>query len=95
VLACKHKCNHGGFMVRTQVQLTERQVKLLKQLAASKNTSVAEIIRQAIDNFLKMQTTVDLEERKQRAIKAAGHFRSGISDLSEAHDKYLNEIFSK
>ena len=82
-------------MVRTQVQLTERQVKLLKQLAASKNTSVAEIIRQAIDNFLKMQTTVDLEERKQRAIKAAGRFRSGISDLSEAHDKYLNEIFSK
>ena len=82
-------------MVRTQVQLTERQVKLLKQLAASKNTSVAEIIRQAIDNFLKMQTTVDLEERKQRAIKAAGRFRSGISDLSKAHDKYLNEIFSK
>lgn len=82
-------------MVRTQVQLTEEQAKLLRQLAASKHLSVAEIIRQAVDNFLKSQVIVDLEEKKQRAIEAIGRFHSGVSDLSEAHDRHLTEAFDK
>lgn len=37
---------------------------------------------------------VDLEEQRRRAIAAAGRFRSGISDLSENHDKYLEDSYT-
>ena len=33
-----------------------------------------------------------LEERRRRAITAAGQFRSGASDISEKHDEYLRHI---
>jgi predicted DNA-binding protein len=36
---------------------------------------------------------IDLEERQGRAIAAAGRFRSGISDLSSNHDKYLEDSY--
>ena len=36
---------------------------------------------------------VDPAERRRRAIAAAGRFRSGISDLSTNHDKYLEESY--
>lgn len=34
------------------------------------------------------------EERRKRAIEAAGRFRSGLSDLSAEHDKYLDEAMA-
>jgi hypothetical protein len=37
---------------------------------------------------------VDLEERRRRAIAAAGQFRSGISDLSSKHDEHLEKAYS-
>lgn len=37
---------------------------------------------------------VDQEELKKRAIAAAGRFRSGISDISINHDKYLEDAYS-
>ncbi len=36
----------------------------------------------------------DLEERRRRALAAAGRFRSGISDLSSKHDEYLEDAYS-
>jgi Arc/MetJ-type ribon-helix-helix transcriptional regulator len=38
---------------------------------------------------------VDHEELKRRAIAAAGRFRSGTSDLSANHDKYLEDSFAE
>lgn len=38
---------------------------------------------------------VDIEERRRRAIAAAGRFRSGIADLSTNHDKYLEESYNE
>jgi predicted DNA-binding ribbon-helix-helix protein len=35
-------------MVRTQVQLSEAQVRALKQIAAERGVSVAELIRQSL-----------------------------------------------
>jgi hypothetical protein len=37
---------------------------------------------------------VDPEERRRRAIAAAGRFRSDITDLSTNHDKYLEESYT-
>jgi hypothetical protein len=36
----------------------------------------------------------DLAERRRRAIAAAGKFRSGITDLSADHDRYVEEAFA-
>ena len=80
-------------MVRTQIQITEKQAKKLKDLAKVKNVSVAEIIRQSIDFLLRNSTVLDIEEKKKRAIQAIGKFKSGIGDISENHDDYLGEAF--
>ncbi len=38
---------------------------------------------------------IDPEEQRQRAIAAAGRFRSGINDLSSFHDKHLEDSYLK
>ena len=37
---------------------------------------------------------IDQEERKRRAIAAAGRFHSGLADLAADHDRYLEESFA-
>lgn len=80
-------------MVRTQIQLTEKQATVIKKMAKVKHVSMAELIRQSIDNMAKMGV-VD-EERRKMAIAAVGRFHSGVSDISAKHDKYLAEAFGK
>lgn len=82
-------------MIRTQIQLEERQADVLKRLAAEEEVSVAELIRRSINSYLAaIPPKASREERKERAIRAAGRFRSGVSDLGERHDRYLEEAFS-
>ncbi len=76
-------------MVRTQIQLTEEQVKALKKIALSRHLSIAEIIRQAVDTVIRTNTMVDIEERRKRAIDIVGRFSSGKRDISRKHDTYL------
>lgn len=80
-------------MVRTQIQLTEKQASLLQQHAAEERTSVAELIRRGVDLYLQSRGSVSDEERRQRALRAAGRFASGKGDLSEKHDAYLAEAY--
>ena len=81
-------------MVRTQIQLTKKQVRMLRNLARAKKVSIAELIRQSVDLLLRNSSLLDIEERKKKAIQAIGKFRSGTRDISEKHDKYLDEAFS-
>lgn len=80
-------------MVRTQIQLSEDQAANLKRLAALRGTSMAEIIRQAVDRFTSAPDAGAIAERKKRALAAVGRFRSGRSDVSARHDDYLAEAF--
>lgn len=80
-------------MIRTQIQLTREQADRLKKLAAERHLSVAKLVRQAVDALIKSRAATPDEERRRRAIVAVGRFRSGVSDLSKAHDKYLNEAY--
>lgn len=82
-------------MIRTQIQLTEEQAKMLKRLALSRHLSIAELIRQAVDSLIKSSAAVDIEERRKRAIGIAGKFSSGRRDISREHDKYLTEAFGR
>jgi hypothetical protein len=82
-------------MVRTQIQLTEKQVKAIKRIAMSRHLSMAELIRQAVDSIIKSNTLVDAEERRKRALEAVGRFDSGKRDISIKHDEYLAQAFLK
>ena len=80
-------------MVRTQIQLTEEQSRALKLMSAQQGRSVAELIRQSVDHVIRSQGLVDAQERRRRAIAAAGRFRSGQADLAVEHDRYLAEVY--
>ncbi len=82
-------------MIRTQIQLTEEQAGKIRKVASAKHQSVAELIRQAVDNILKPDAFIDLEERRRRGINIAGKFSSGQSNVSKEHDVYLSEAFRK
>jgi hypothetical protein len=82
-------------MIRTQIQLSEEQARTLKEMAAKYETSMADLIRQAVDEWIRSAGAVDREERKQRAIAVAGRFHSDYTDLSIAHDRHLAEAFEE
>ena len=81
-------------MIRTQIQLTEDQARMVKQIAAERQISMAEVIRESLDRSLRSSANVlSHEERVRRAIEAAGRFRSGHADGSEKHDRHLAEAY--
>ncbi|HAU30839.1 MAG TPA: CopG family transcriptional regulator [Desulfotomaculum sp.] len=82
-------------MLRTQIQLSERQVTALKARAAAEGVSLAELIRRCIDQTLASSIDPEPAERIRRAAAIAGRFNSGTRDLAINHDKYLAETFCK
>lgn len=82
-------------MVRTQIQLSDEQAVRIKKIAAARHLSMAEVIRQAVDAAIKTTLVDDIGERKQRAVAVVGKFSSGRRDISQQHDAYLAEAFSK
>jgi hypothetical protein len=79
----------GDEMVRTQIQLTERQAKVVKAMAKAQGISAAEIIRRAIDDLIQSNLMVDEADKRERALRIVGRFRSGRHDISKNHDAYL------
>jgi hypothetical protein len=82
-------------MIRTQIQLTDRQVEALRHDSAATGRSVADLIRQGVDQYLAGRSDLGREERIERAIGVAGKFSSGRSDVSANHDRHLAEAFGK
>lgn len=78
-------------LIRTQVQLTGDQVRALRQMAAERGASVAELVRQAVDALVR--SGVPQDERRRRALQAVGRFGSGRRDVSARHDEYLEEAY--
>lgn len=79
-------------MLRTQIQLEERQAAALKRFAAERGISMAELIRRAVDAML---ASAPEEEVKRRARAAGGAFSSGSRDTSAEHDRYLAAAFDE
>jgi hypothetical protein len=80
-------------MIRTQVQLTETQMRILKELAHQEQVSVAELTRRALDYWLQSMNALPDTEAKRRALAVVGRFRSDRTDISERHDDYLAEAY--
>jgi predicted transcriptional regulator len=82
-------------MLRIQIRLEEEQVEALESLASERRISVAEVIRQAVEDLLHQSSTLSRAEVKRRALTAAGRFRSGKKDLGTRHNDYLAEAYGR
>jgi hypothetical protein len=79
-------------MIRTQIQITPEQARLLKRLAAKEGKSVAELIRISLDEMLRAGGIQDQENLRHKARLAAGKL-SGSADLADKHDDYLAQSY--
>jgi len=79
-------------MVRTQIQLTEDQARMLRELSLSSRESVAALIRKAIDRFL-ITGKPDRIALYRQAMTVVGKYKTEQSDLAVEHDRYLEEAY--
>ncbi len=82
-------------MRRMQIQLTEEQLERLRDLADAHGRSMADVIRESVDRYVRSERPLHREEFKQRALAAVGKFRSNRRDISANHDRYLAAAFRK
>jgi len=80
-------------MVRTQVQLTDRQLDSLRGLSAETGKSIAELVRLGVELYLSSQRRPSRKDQIERARSIAGRFSSGRKDVSTHHDRHLAEAF--
>jgi hypothetical protein len=76
---------------RTQISLTSSQARDLRRLARKRKTSMAALIRDAVDRTYGVDA--GMEARWNQALASVGGFRSGRSDVSEQHDDVLTDTF--
>jgi Ribbon-helix-helix domain len=81
-------------MVRIQVQFTEAQIKALRQLSAETGSSIAELTRDAVEQFLVDQGRRNQQAIIDRALSVIGAFNSGSNDGSSDHEAHLADAFS-
>ncbi|HLG01016.1 MAG TPA: ribbon-helix-helix protein, CopG family [Acidimicrobiia bacterium] len=73
-------------MIRTQISLTEEQMRLLRRESKRTGKSMAQLTREAID---RSYPDTERTEIIRRALAIAGRHRSDVDDLSENHDEYF------
>ena len=78
-------------MIRTQIQLTEKQASALKEIAAVEGRSMADVIRESVEVYAASRAGRDREEQREAALAITGRFRSGLANLGARHDDYLAE----
>lgn len=82
----------GGY-VTTNLRLPEDLHKLLKHMAVEENTSVSQLVREALEQFISPRPEqpkskkLRIEDNPLWALVGSG--RSGLKDASEKHDEYL------
>lgn len=78
-------------MERTQISLTEEQAQLLRGLARRRHTSMAALIRAAVDAAYPL--AADTDRRWVAALEAVGGFHSGTTSTSAEHDDAVADAF--
>lgn len=86
-------------MVRMMVQLTEEQVKALKELAKARKTPVAKLVRESVAQYVTVASKdTKREEARLRALEFIRqleegeiqfHDIEGKTDVSTNHDEYF------
>jgi len=76
-------------MIRTQVQLTDTQARMLRRVAAERGVSMAAVIRELVDAGLAAPASA----HAARARGVIGRFGSGSNTVSRDHDRELDRAF--
>ena len=73
---------------RTQMYFPEEMLQQVRQIADSEHTTIADVVRNAVGEFLKKKKEIDWDNDPLLSIveQAEG---SGSSDVSANHDAYL------
>lgn len=77
-------------MFRTQISLTEDQMRRLRAEARRRRVPIAEVVREAVDRAVPRDPG-DRVARFERALAAAGRFHSGTGDVSARHDEIAGD----
>jgi hypothetical protein len=87
-------CLHPTDMIRTQVRLTEQQMRQLRKVAARDGISIAEVIRRCIDRGIGDRLS-DADAAYEAAARCVGSFRDRdeAGDVAAQHDRYLADAF--
>lgn len=92
-----HYWHHNGngvmLMQRTQIYLYPEQHRALLNEAAKRGISLAELVRQIVEEHLNRQAKLP-ETPKEVFLRIVGIGASGRTDISERHDHYLAEALS-
>ncbi|MFH1350200.1 MAG: ribbon-helix-helix domain-containing protein [Pseudomonadota bacterium] len=79
-------------MFRTQIQLTEEQARLLREISMATRESIASLIRRAVDQYL-MTRKPDRRALYRQASLIVGKYEAGVHDIPTEHDRSLEEAF--
>ena len=80
-------------MRRLIIQLTEEQMRKIKELGVKDNVSMSALIRKAIDHFL--VSGADRKTLYRRAMSVVGKYKAKETDIAARHDAYLEKDFKK
>lgn len=77
-------------MVRTQISLTEEQMRRLRAEARRRRVPIAAVVRDAVDRAVP-EDPGHRNERFRRALSAVGRFNSGTGDVAARHNEIAGE----
>jgi hypothetical protein len=76
---------------RTQISLDPVQAARLRRLARERGTSMAALIRAAVERTYPIDDEDSVDARWDRALASVGGFHGGGANIGEEHDRYLDE----
>jgi hypothetical protein len=81
-------------MMRTQIQFTEEQHRMLRRAAQQEGVSIAEVVRRCVVRFFD-EAVPECGELYASAARLVGKFDDpkGATDMSAQHDEYLDEAY--
>ena len=77
-------------MVRTQISVTEDQMRRLRLEARRRGIPIAAVVRDAVDRVVPGGAT-SRQAAFERALLAVGRFDSGTGDVAARHDEIAGE----
>ena len=80
-------CYHSA-MIRTQVSLTEEQMRRLRREARRRHVSLAASVRDAVDQVVPDEDSAR-SDRIDALLEIAGSAASGAGDVAREHDEVL------
>lgn len=85
-----HKCTicYHPTVIRTQISLTEEQMRRLRREARRRHVSLAAIVRDAVDQVVPDEDD-SRSDRIDDLLQVAGSAASGTGDVAREHDEVL------